>query len=111
VAAFLARGSGERVEAGAVSVAVAWRQPLFGGGEAANHASYSAFDRFSLPLFGVPKLALFCVYPMDYGIDDWAGAKSPREANDGDARGRRHLLGGIVMVLTVLPRLEHRGKP
>jgi hypothetical protein len=33
------------------------------------------------------------------------------EADDGDARGRRHLLGGVVMVLSVLPRLEHRGKP
>jgi hypothetical protein len=37
--------------------------------------------------------------------------KSLREADDGDARGRRHLLGGVVMALLVLPRLDHRGKP
>jgi hypothetical protein len=48
---------------------------------------------------------------MDYGVDGRTGAKSLREADDGDARGRRHLLGGVVMVLSVLPRLEHRGKP
>jgi hypothetical protein len=48
---------------------------------------------------------------MDAGVDDRAGAKSLREADDGDARGRRHLLGGVVMVLSVLPCLERRGKP
>jgi hypothetical protein len=48
---------------------------------------------------------------MGYGVDGRAGEKSLREADDGDARGRRHLLGGIVMVLTMLPRLVHRGKP
>jgi hypothetical protein len=99
VAAFLARGSGERVEAGAVSVAVAWRQPLFDGGEATNNAACSAFDRFGSPLFGVPKPALFCTYPMDFGVDGRTGAKSLREADDDDTYGRRHLLGGVVMVL------------
>jgi hypothetical protein len=47
---------------------------------------------------------------MDAGVNGRAGAKSLHEADDGDARGRRHLLGGIVMALTVLPHLEHRGK-
>jgi hypothetical protein len=86
-------------------------EPPVGGGEAANDTPCSAFGRFGSPLFDVPKPALFCAYRMDYGVDGRAGAKSPREADDGDARGHRHLLGGIVMVLTMLPRLEHRGKP
>jgi hypothetical protein len=51
------------------------------------------------------------MYSMDAGVDGRARAKSLREANDGDTRGRRHLLGGIIMALTVIPRLEHQGKP
>jgi hypothetical protein len=35
--------------------------------------------------------------------------KARRDADDGDARGRRHLLGGVVLALLVLPRLEHGG--
>jgi hypothetical protein len=87
-------------------------QPPFGGGEAANNAPCSAFDRFGSPLFvGVPKLTIFCAYPMGSGVDGRVGAKSLREADDGNARGRHHLLGGVVMALTVLPRLEHWGNP
>jgi hypothetical protein len=87
-------------------------QPPFGGGEAAIDTPCSVFDRFGSPLFvGVPKPAFFCAYPMGSGVDGRAGANSLHEADDGDARGRRHLLGGVVMALTVLPRLEHRGKP
>jgi hypothetical protein len=75
-------------------------------------APCSTFDNYgSLLLVGVPKPAPFCVYRMDAGVDGRAGAKSLHEADDGDARGRRNLLGGVVMALTVLPRLEHRGKP
>jgi hypothetical protein len=37
--------------------------------------------------------------------------KALHDADDGDARGRRHLLGGVVMALPVLPRLDHRGNP
>jgi hypothetical protein len=48
---------------------------------------------------------------MHYGVDGRTEAKSLREADDGDARGRRHLLGGVVMVLSVLSHLEHQGKP
>jgi hypothetical protein len=48
---------------------------------------------------------------MDAGVVGRAGAKSLREADDGDARRRCHLLGGVIMALTVLPRLEHWGKP
>jgi hypothetical protein len=47
---------------------------------------------------------------MGSGVDGKAEAKSLREADDGDARGQSHLLGGIIMALTLLPRLEHRGK-
>jgi hypothetical protein len=84
-------------------------QPPFGGGEAVSGAPCSAFDSYgSHLLVGVPKPAPFCAYPMDSGVDGRAGAKSLREA---DARGRCHLLGGVVMALSVLPRLEHRGKP
>jgi hypothetical protein len=36
--------------------------------------------------------------------------KARRDADDGDARERRHLLGGVVLALLVLPRLEHGGK-
>jgi hypothetical protein len=109
MAVFLARGSDECVEAGAM--AVAWMQPLLSVCGAANDAPGSAFDRFGSPLFGVPKPALFCAYPMDYGVDGRTRAKSLREADDGDAQGRRHLLGGVIMVLSVLPHLDHRGKP
>jgi hypothetical protein len=78
------------------------QQPLFNGGEAANDAPCSIFDKFCSYLsIGVPKLALFCANPMGYGVDDRAGAKSLREADDGNARGHRHLLGGVFMVLTV----------
>jgi hypothetical protein len=45
------------------------------------------------------------------GVDGRARAKAQRDADDGDARGRRHLLGGVVLALLALPRLEHRGKP
>jgi hypothetical protein len=82
-------------------------QPPFGGGEAVSDAPCSALDSYgSHLLVGVPKLAPFCAYPMDTGVDGRAGAKSLREADDGDARGRRHLLGGVVMALSVLPHLE-----
>jgi hypothetical protein len=37
--------------------------------------------------------------------------KALREPDDGDARERRHLLGGVVMALLVLPYHEHREKP
>jgi hypothetical protein len=45
------------------------------------------------------------------GVDGRARAKAQRDADDGDARGRRHLLGGVVLALLALARLEHRGKP
>jgi hypothetical protein len=70
------------------------------------------FDRFGSPLFiGVPKTTLFSAYPMGSGVTGKAGAKSLREDDDGDAHGRRHLLGGIAVALTMLPCLEHRGEP
>jgi hypothetical protein len=37
--------------------------------------------------------------------------KSLGEADDGDARGHRHLLGGVALALLVLPCLEQWGKP
>jgi hypothetical protein len=58
---------------------------------------------------GMLKTAHFCV-SHGLGVDGRAGAKSPLRANDGDACGSRHLLGG-VMALPELPHLEHRGKP
>jgi hypothetical protein len=74
-------------------------------------APCSDFDSYGSPLLvDVPKPTLFCAYLMDAGVNGRAGAKSLREADDGDARGCRHLLGGIVMALTVLPHLKHRGK-
>jgi hypothetical protein len=38
-------------------------------------------------------------------------AKALLFADDGDAYGRRLLLGGVVMALPVLPHVERRGKP
>jgi hypothetical protein len=48
---------------------------------------------------------------MGSGVVGRARAKFLCEADDGDTRMRHHLVGGVVMVLTVLPCLEHRGKP
>jgi hypothetical protein len=48
---------------------------------------------------------------MIFGANGGAGAKALLEASNGDARGRRFLLGGIVMVLSVLPHHQHGGKP
>jgi hypothetical protein len=39
--------------------------------------------------------------------DDSAGAKTLHEANDGEARGLRHLFRDVVMALLVLPCLKH----
>jgi hypothetical protein len=40
---------------------------------------------------------------MCFGVDGSAEAKSPRQADDGDAHGRHHLLGGVVMVVSGFP--------
>jgi hypothetical protein len=40
---------------------------------------------------------------MGSRVNGRAEEKSLREADDGDARWRSHLLGGVVMALTVLP--------
>jgi hypothetical protein len=40
---------------------------------------------------------------MAAGVDGRVGEKSLHEADDGDTRGRRHLLGGVIMVLTLDP--------
>jgi hypothetical protein len=37
--------------------------------------------------------------------------ENPASSNDGDAHGRRHLLGGVVMAMLVLSHLDHREKP
>jgi hypothetical protein len=39
----------------------------------------------------------------DFGAGDQDRAKALLEADDSDACGRRYLVGGIVMVLFVLP--------
>ena len=54
-------------------------------------------------------ISLMCVSD-GVGVDDRVGEKSMCEAYNGDSYGRRHLFGGVVMALLVLPRLEHQGK-
>lgn len=58
-----------------------------------------------------PRVAQVCPFPADFGADGCAGAKALLEADDGDAYGRRLLLGGVVMALPMLSRLERQGKP
>jgi hypothetical protein len=49
---------------------------------------------------------------LDIGVGgDWAGAKAPHFADDGDACGRRSLLGGVVMASIALPATSARGNP
>ena len=55
----------------------------------------------------------------DIGVDGTAGAKSlhevgaksQHEVGNGNARGHHHFLGGAVIALLVLTRLEYQGKP
>jgi hypothetical protein len=42
--------------------------------------------------------------------DDRAEMKVSCKADDGNAHGRRYLLEGIIMVMLVLPLLEHQGQ-
>jgi hypothetical protein len=87
---------------GVARVSSLLQQPLFDGGEAANNAPCSIFDRFCSSLsISVSKLALFYANPMGFGVDDRAIVKSLRDADDGNAYGHRHLLGGVFMVLIV----------
>jgi hypothetical protein len=52
-----------------------------------------------------------CSVSHGVGVNGRARAKAQRDADDGDAGGSRYLLGGVVLALLVLPRLEHQGKP
>jgi hypothetical protein len=54
----------------------------------------------------IRKLRYVCLFVL--GVDCRVGEKA---LLDNDAWGRHHLLGGVVMALPMLPRLEHRGKP
>jgi hypothetical protein len=57
-----------------------------------------------------PNATLFGV-SHGVGVDGKVRAKAQHDADDGDACGRRHLLGGVVLALLALLRHEHRGKP
>jgi hypothetical protein len=58
-----------------------------------------------------PRVAQVRFFPAILGANGGAGAKALLEAGDGDACGRRSLLGGIVMALPLLLHHQRRGKP
>ncbi|KAE8800518.1 hypothetical protein D1007_24013 [Hordeum vulgare] len=84
--------------------------PVFGGGETVVSASLPADSVLAHLSSAVWSSRLLVVFHGRW-VDGMAGAESLREADDGDACGHSHLLGGVVIVLPVLPRPEHEGKP
>jgi hypothetical protein len=77
-------------------------------GDQLSFAAMTSPARFSSAVS--PKATLFGV-SRGIGVDGRARKKAQHDADDGDARGRCHLLGGVVLVLLALLHLEHRGKP